>query len=226
MNIPIAIYAAPERRIADIPELATLDAARTTARANTSCVRRLREVVEIAGLNEPFQHAYVAALLARPRTREDLFSAYNGGGASLALVLHHLGAAFPGITVQDAAACAIEIAADQESDPTQYAVRWPALAATYPRPVDQTRLPLVLHTRQDLYDWCANGGSESVFVISGDQRPHILYSNHDGDWYALRPLYEDDLPRWPHPANPADQGVLVDADTIHLPITVVANAWA
>lgn len=226
MNTTIAIYAAPERRLADIPELATLEAARTTARANTSCIRRLREVVEIAGLNEPFQHTYVAALLTRPRTTDDLFAAYNGGGTSLALILHHLGAAFPGITVQEAAICAIEIAADQESDPTQYPTRWPALAATHPQPVGLTRFPLVLHTRQDLYDWCADNGSESAFVISGDHRPHILYSNHDGDWYALRPLDEDDLPRWPHPANPADQGVLVDADTIPLPITVVANAWA
>lgn len=223
-------YAKPALRVADIPELATMQAARTTGFMNGSMSRRLNDVAAIAGLNEPFQHAYATAIASHPG--EDLYRAYGAGGTSLAMTLHLLNAAFPGITIQEAAVCAITVAADNRKAPAApFATRWPDPAAKYPHGANTPTVPgiqtypLTLDTEQDLHHWFTDGNTECAFALSADHTPWIVYANHDGDWYALRPLGEDDLPRWPHPANPADQGVLINADTLPLPVTIVAPAW-
>lgn len=121
----ITPYADPTKRVTDIPELATLEAVRTTGFMNGSMSRRLNDVATIAGLNEPFQHAYATAIASRPG--EDLYRAYGAGGTTLAMALHLLNETFPDITVQEAAICAIEIAADPTITPDQFTALWPEL---------------------------------------------------------------------------------------------------
>lgn len=78
--------------------------------------------------------------------------------------------------------------------------------------MDRIFMPLTLNDAAELDAW-RDHASEGRYFAEADSHAWILYSNEEGDWFAVRPPSEDDSPL-------VVDGVVERLSDLEFPITV------